>query len=173
MTGNIYLVGLMGAGKTTVGRRLATILGRDFVDLDQALEERTGVSIAHIFEVEGEKGFRNRETAMLREASQIGDNVISTGGGVVMREENRNVMAQSGQVIYLRASFELLWHRLKDCQKRPLLQTENPAQKIKDLLAERDSVYAEAANIIVDVNSESSKKMARKIETLLRKNENH
>ena len=173
MQGNIYLVGLMGAGKTTVGRRLATLMDHNFIDLDQALEERTGVSIAHIFEVEGEQGFRDRETAMLIESSQSGENIISTGGGVVMREENREVMAQHGRVVYLRASFDLLWHRLKDCQKRPLLQTANPAQKVKDLLEQRDGVYSEAADIIVDVNSESSKKMAKKIETILKHHENH
>ena len=169
MQGNIYLVGLMGAGKTTVGRKLAGLLGRDFVDLDQALETRTGVSIAHIFEVEGELGFRNRETALLQETAQRSQCVVSTGGGVVMRPENCEAMANSGQVVYLKASLNLLWSRLKDCQKRPLLQTENPKQKIKDLLVERDPVYTRVADLVVDVSAESSKKMAVKIKEMLDK----
>ena len=172
MQGNIYLIGLMGAGKTTVGRKLAGILKREFFDADQLLESRTGVTISYIFEVEGEEGFRDRETALLRELGESPGSVVSTGGGAAMRPENQKVMGDSGTVVYLRASFGLLWSRLKGCQKRPLLQTDDPRGKIKALLEQRDPVYSQAADIVINVSSESPAKMARQIHQLIEANEN-
>ena len=172
MQGNIYLVGLMGAGKTTVGRKLSGAMGLEFLDTDQLLETRTGVAISHIFEVEGEIGFRDRESALLKELSGLSGHIVSTGGGIVLREENRITMATSGVVVYLRASLGLLWSRLRGCQKRPLLQSTNPKEKISMLLDERDSIYTGVANVVVDVNSESAAKMARKIQQMLVNHEN-
>ncbi|NKB62593.1 MAG: AAA family ATPase [Gammaproteobacteria bacterium] len=167
MQGNIYLVGLMGAGKTTVGRKLSNLMERDFLDTDQMMETRTGVAISYIFEVEGESGFRDRESALLKEVSELSGKVISTGGGIVLREENRLMMRESGLVIYLRASLGLLWSRLRGCRKRPLLQSDNPKEKIRMLIEERDGMYKEAADIVVDANSESAAKMAKKIQQML------
>ncbi|NKB78179.1 MAG: shikimate kinase [Gammaproteobacteria bacterium] len=172
MQGNIYLIGLMGAGKTTVGRKLSNVMRLDFLDTDQLLESKTGVAISHIFEVEGEPGFRDRESSVLSEVAESTGSVISTGGGIILREENRMLMQESGVVVYLRASLGLLWGRLKGCRKRPLLQSGNPKEKIRILLEERDSIYTKSADIVVDVNSESAVKMAKKIQHILMKNEN-
>ena len=163
MQDNVYLIGLMGAGKTTVGRRLARLLKFDFIDTDQLLEEKTGVTIGHIFEIEGEEGFRERESRLLAEISDNVSTVISTGGGMILREDNRKLMRKSGQVVYLKAGLEVLWKRLKDCQNRPLLSTENPRQTITDLLNERDPLYQNEADLVIQVNSDSAQKTAMKI----------
>ncbi len=171
---NIYLIGLMGAGKTTIGRKLAGLLHLDFIDTDQLLEQRTGVSISHIFEIEGEAGFRERETRLLTEVSTGRQAVISTGGGVILKLENRLVMRKYGQVIYLRAPLNILWgrlkrSRLKNCHDRPLLQTENPKLRLTELMAYRDPLYAAEADIIVESGSGSTSRAARKIQRLLKK----
>ena len=153
----------MGAGKTTVGRKLARMLHLEFFDTDQLLEERTGVSINHIFEIEGETGFRDRESKLLIEVSAGPGAVISTGGGIILRPENRKVMRKTGRVVYLRASIQILWQRLKDCQTRPLLQSPNPQAKIQELLRERDPVYTEEADHIIDVSGDSAYKTAQKV----------
>ncbi len=160
----------MGAGKTTVGRNLANLLHLDFIDTDQLLEQRTGVSISHIFEIEGESGFRERESKLLVEISKQPDAVISTGGGIVLMPKNRQVMRKYGQVIYLRASLDILWKRLKDCHTRPLLQTTDPKATIAKLLEERDPIYAQEADTIVDVSGSSANKTAHKISRIIRNN---
>ena len=136
----VFLVGLMGSGKTTVGKRLSSFLSYGFVDIDQALIDRTGVSIAHIFEVEGEEGFRCRETKLLEELCGITRTVVSTGGGIVLRDENIELMRQTGHVIYLDVPEKVLWYRLKDCQHRPLLCVDNPRTRLQQLIAERLSL---------------------------------
>jgi len=143
----IFLVGMMGSGKSTVGRRLAARLGRRFLDADKALEERCGVPIATIFELEGEEGFRRRETALLDELSRLPSIVLATGGGAVMRDENRRMLAERGLVIFLQASLSDLWQRLRRDRVRPLLQTENPRERIASLLALREPLYREIAHI--------------------------
>ena len=121
--GNIFLVGLMGAGKTTIGKLLAKRLKKTFLDTDHEIEQRTGVKIPLIFELEGEAGFRDRETALIRELTQRQDIVLATGGGAVLREENRNALVQCGTVVYLNAKIDDLWQRTQHDKNRPLLQT--------------------------------------------------
>ena len=161
----------MGAGKTTVGRKLAGLLGCDFIDTDHALEEKTGVSVSHIFEVEGEQGFRARESRLLAEIGRAGHAgagaVVATGGGIILKESNRKVMRKSGTVVYLRATPELLWSRLKNCQSRPLLSAAEPRNTIAELLEARGPLYTAEADFIVDARAESAVKMAAKIHALL------
>ena len=161
----------MGAGKTTVGRKLAGLLGCDFIDTDHALEEKTGVSVSHIFEVEGEQGFRKRESRLLAEIGRAGHAdagaVVATGGGIILKESNRRVMRKSGTVVYLRATPELLWSRLKNCQSRPLLNASEPRNTIAELLEARAPLYTAEADFIVDARAESAVKMAAKIQALL------
>jgi len=161
---NIFLVGLMGSGKTTVGRKLAQLLGRKFIDTDHELMQRTGVTIAHIFEVEGESGFRDRETRLLGELCECDNLVVSTGGGVVSRRENLDLMKQCGRVVYLDVCLSTLWNRLKDCQHRPLLQVDNPREKVEQLSAERAPLYAEVADLTIRITSDSALRTARRIE---------
>jgi len=172
MRNHIYLIGLMGAGKTTVGRRLAKLLGCGFIDTDQALEARTGVSVSYIFEIEGEAGFREREAQLLAEVSGGGGNaggaVIATGGGIILRAENRRVMRARGRVVYLRAPLQLLRTRLQNCATRPLLSAPDWPSKIAQLLAERGPLYAAEADYIVDVGDEPAMRMATRIHDLLR-----
>ena len=145
--GNIFLVGPMGAGKSTVGRQLAKTLGRDFYDSDKEIEKRTGVSISWIFEMEGEAGFRAREQKVIEELTELKNIVLATGGGAVLAEENRRVLRSRGHVVYLSASVEQLMRRTAKDKSRPLLQTENPKQQITDLLALRDQLYRDVADI--------------------------
>ena len=167
LPGNVYLIGLMGAGKTTVGRKLAGLLKVDFIDTDQLLEERTGVSIAHIFEIEGEQGFRDRESRLFEEISGGTNAVISTGGGLVLNPDNRVRMEQSGKAVYLRADIEILWKRLKNCHTRPLLQTQDPRSRLEKLIVERDPIYLEVADHIIKVTSGSASKTAQLIRQIL------
>ncbi len=149
----IILVGMMGAGKTTIGRNLAKVVGREFIDLDHAIEARCGVSIPHIFEVEGEEGFRKRETLLLEECSQQSGIVLATGGGAILAEENRRLMTERGVVIYLRANADELYRRVAKDRNRPLLQTENPKERVAQLLAQRAPLYETTAHITFDTGS--------------------
>ena len=170
VSGNIYLVGLMGSGKTTVGRRLATQLGREFIDTDQTLEQRTGVTVSHIFEVEGEAGFREREARLLEEVSREENRVVSTGGGIVLDPENRKRMLDSGITVYLNASLAVLWNRLRDCKTRPLLKTDDPKATIRQLIVARDPLYRENADLVVEVSSDSASKTANHIAQWVKNN---
>ena len=161
--GNIFLVGMMGAGKTTVGRLLANFLEKKFHDSDREIQKRTGVSIPLIFEIEGETGFRKRETEMLSELVKTGNIVLATGGGAVLSAENREMLKRSGTVIYLRATIDDLWRRTRHDKNRPLLQTQDPRTKLTELYAQRDPLYRETAHIIV----ESGKRSARHLAQLL------
>ncbi|HEY0879214.1 MAG TPA: shikimate kinase [Zeimonas sp.] len=145
----LVLVGMMGAGKSTVGRRLAARLNRHFVDADRALEARCGVPIATIFELEGEAGFRRRERAMLDELLALPDVVLATGGGVVLDDGNRRLLRERGWVVYLKAAAPELWHRLRRDRTRPLLQTGNPRERIAQLLAQREPLYDAVAHCTV------------------------
>ena len=147
---NIYLVGLMGAGKTTIGRSLAKRLGMRFIDTDKEIEARTGVSIPTIFEIEGEEGFRKREAQVITEMAQQGALVVATGGGGVLRESNRITMRASGFVIYLNVPPQLLWERTRHDKNRPLLQVDDPKLKLTQLFTARDPLYREVANLVVD-----------------------
>lgn len=145
----IVLIGMMGSGKTTVGKRLAARLGRDFVDADRELELRCGVPIATIFELEGEEGFRRREAAVLASLLEQPGIVLATGGGAVILEENRQRLHEQGYVVFLRVGAAELWQRLKRDKLRPLLQTAHPRQRISDLLTVREPLYRDTAHLIV------------------------
>ena len=157
----------MGSGKTTVGRKQAGLLGREFIDIDGELIRRTGVTISHIFEVEGEEGFRDRESRLLGEICQDGQAVVSTGGGIVIRPENRALMRESGQVVYLDIPLDALWLRLRNCRNRPLLQVEDPKARMEEIKLEREPLYREAADFRVSVSSDSANRTARRIQACL------
>lgn len=164
---NVFLVGLMGAGKTSVGKLLARRLGKTFVDCDHEIERATGVRIPIIFEIEGEAGFRARERRMLAELAQGSDLVLATGGGAVLAAENRAALAANGTVVYLRASPHDLWHRTRHDRNRPLLQTANPLEKLTELFAARDPLYREVAELIVDTGHQSVSALAHRLEQRL------
>lgn len=164
---NIYLVGPMGAGKSTIGRVLAAELHLNFRDSDRVIEERTGANIPWIFDMEGEEGFRDRESTVLGELAKEQNIVIATGGGIVLREVNRELMKASGYVCYLTASIDQLVERTSRDKKRPLLQVENPRQKIIDLLAMRDPIYRDAADFIINTDRRSPKVVAQEISSLI------
>ncbi|MEN9901419.1 MAG: shikimate kinase [Pseudomonadota bacterium] len=147
---NIFLVGLMGAGKSTVGRILARRLGKRFVDSDHEIEKRNGVTIPVIFEIEGEDGFRRREQEVLADLAQEKDLVLSTGGGIVLKPENREVLRNHGFVVYLNARPELLAERTKHDRTRPLLNVEDPLTRLRELYAVRDPLYREVAHAVVE-----------------------
>ncbi len=149
-TQNLYLIGLMGAGKTTIGRQLARQLGLEFLDSDREIERRTGVSIPTIFEIEGEEGFRRREAQTIAELATCSRHIIATGGGVVLREENRHRLKSSGYVVYLNVPPEILWERTRLDKNRPLLTVDNPLQRLRELFVARDPLYREIADRIVE-----------------------
>lgn len=155
-SGNLILVGMMGSGKTTMGRTLARHLGKVFVDSDEEIQKRTGVNIPHIFDVEGEPGFRVRETAALADLVKRDNMVLATGGGVVLVEQNRALLKQSGIVVYLRASVHDLWHRTRHDRNRPLLQTADPYGKLMELYQQRDPLYRQVADIVIQSGKQSA-----------------
>lgn len=165
---HVFLVGPMGAGKSTIGRLVAAELNLAFRDSDRVIEERTGADIPWIFDVEGEEGFRERETAVLRELSLEPVQVIATGGGIVLREANRLQMKASGHVFYLTASVEQLVERTARDKKRPLLQVDNPRQKIIDLLQLREPLYRDAADFVINTDRRPPKTVAQEIASLVR-----
>jgi shikimate kinase len=146
---NIYLVGLMGAGKTTIGRQLAKRLNRLFLDSDHEIEARTGVKIPTIFEIEGESGFRRRESQVLGELAQEAAIVLATGGGVVLDADNRRILRESGWVAYLDVPPVLLAGRTRNDRSRPLLQVEDPLARLESLYIVRDPLYREIAHFVV------------------------
>src|SRR5919106_6680877 len=149
-SGNIFLVGPMGSGKTTIGRQLARHLHREFYDSDQEIEQRTGASIALIFEIEGETGFRRREQTLIDELTQLKDIVLATGGGAILNEANRRYLKQRGFVVYLRAPVARLFARIYRDRNRPLLQTDNPRRKLEEIVKGREALYREVADLVID-----------------------
>lgn len=146
---NLHLVGLMGSGKTTVGRHLAKRLARDFLDSDHEIEARTGVRIPIIFEIEGEAGFRRREAQVIGELTARQNVVLATGGGAVLDAQNRALLRERGWTVYLEAAPALLVERTRYDKNRPLLQVENPLERLERLYAERDPLYREIAHCVV------------------------
>lgn len=155
-SGNLVLVGMMGSGKTTMGRQLAKHLGKVFVDSDEEIIKRTGVTIPHIFDIEGEAGFRQRESAAIRELVGRDNMVLATGGGAVLDEQNRALLQQNGIVIYLKASAHDLWLRTRHDRNRPLLQTDNPHAKLTELFQLRDPFYRQMSDIVVQSGKQNA-----------------
>lgn len=149
-TNNIFFIGLMGAGKTTVGKQLAKQLGKSFYDTDHEIEKRTGVKVPVIFDLEGEAGFRKRETAVINELTQLDNIVLATGGGAVLAIENREALRNNGYVIYLRATVNDLYKRMRHDKQRPLLQNVDIRATLEKLYGERHPIYTQIANAIVD-----------------------
>ena len=157
----------MGAGKTTIGKQLAKQLGKTFYDTDYEIEKRTGVKIPVIFDLEGEAGFRKRETAVIQELTQLSNIVLATGGGAVIAPENRECLKNNGVVIYLRASANDLWHRMRHDKQRPLLQNVDIRAKLEQLYAERHPLYMETATIVVDTGHQPATMVINQIEQSL------
>lgn len=163
-SGNIFLVGMMGAGKTTVGKLLAKHLGKTFLDCDEELERRTGVTVSHIFDVEGEPGFRRREAALIQELVQQDNIVLATGGGAVLDPGNRACLAHNGIVVYLKGSVQDLWARTRHDRSRPLLQTADPLGRLKELYAQRDPLYDSVADLTVLSGKQSAQHLVARLE---------
>lgn len=162
-TENIYLIGLMGAGKTTIGRQLAGALQLPFYDSDKAIEENTGVDIPTIFEYEGEKGFRNREQTMIARLTEIEGIVLATGGGTVLREQNTKLLKQNGFVVYLQCSVDHILQRTRRDTQRPLLKTDNPRERIESLFEQREPLYLDCADFVVDTGEMQTKAVVKAI----------
>lgn len=158
----------MGAGKTTIGRQLATTLKLDFKDSDHEIVRRTGASIPLIFEIEGEEGFRRRESEVIDMLTMEANLVLATGGGAVLREENRRCLMERGTVIYLYASIEQLLLRTSKDRNRPLLQTGDPRAKLEQLMAQRDPLYREVADMVVHTDERSIRSVIKEILVRLR-----
>lgn len=150
---NLVLVGFMGTGKSTIGRQVARKLGFQFLDMDHVIVEREGAPVAQLFAERGEQAFRDLESAALRSLGHLNRVVVSTGGGAVVREENRTVLRELGFVVGLTASEEVIYERVSRNQKRPLLQTEDPRATIRALLAARAGAYRAAAQVEVDTSA--------------------
>lgn len=160
---NIFLIGPMGAGKSTIGRTLAKELKLEFFDTDEVIEERAGANIAWIFDIEGEDGFRKREQKVIDELTQKSNIVLATGGGAVMTPENRNALAGRGTVIYLKTSLAQQYERTKRDTKRPLLQTEDLETRLVDLETEREHLYAGLADVSFETDKLTVKAVANNI----------
>ncbi len=159
----IFLIGPMGVGKTTIGRRLASALAKTFVDSDHEIEKRTGVDIPLIFELEGEAGFRRRESKVIDELTRRPAVVLATGGGAVLDPANRKHLRERGYVIYLHASIEHLLQRTARDKKRPLLQTEDPRARLQQILEQREPLYREIADLEVATGGRNVRKVVREI----------
>ncbi|OOF59516.1 shikimate kinase AroK [Rodentibacter myodis] len=165
---NIFLVGPMGAGKSTIGRQLAQQLNMDFVDSDAAIEERAGADISWIFDLEGEEGFRKREERIINELTQLQGIVLSTGGGAVMSKDNRNYLSARGIVIYLETTVDKQFQRTQRDKKRPLLQgTDDPRQVLEDLAKIRNPLYEEIADITLPTDDQNAKVTVNQIVDLI------
>ncbi|MGZ9031211.1 MAG: shikimate kinase [Burkholderiaceae bacterium] len=160
---SVFLIGMMGAGKTTIGRLLAQALGFEFVDADRELEARSGVLIATIFSVEGEEGFRRREAALLDELTQRPGIVLATGGGAILNANTRSRLRERGLVLYLRASADEIQRRTRNDRSRPLLQTADPRARIDVLLMQREPLYEETAHLAFQSASANPRRLVRRV----------
>ena len=159
----IFLIGPMGAGKTTIGKQVAQSLGMTFRDSDQEIQKRTGVDIPTIFEYEGEEGFRQREEQVIDDLTQVEQQVLATGGGTVMRERNRQHLSARGIVFFLACSAEQQYERTYRDRNRPLLQTENPLTRLHELMAVREPLYRATADYVVSTEGRSATAVASEI----------
>ena len=165
--GSLFLTGPMGSGKSTIGRQLAKQLGMEFHDSDQEIERRTGVDIPLIFEIEGEEGFRKRERVVIDELTQQPGIVLATGGGAILDPDNRNHLGQRGLVIYLLTPVDVQLVRTSSDRSRPLLQTENPGQRLEELMQVREPLYRETADLVVNTVGKRVRDVVREIVTQL------
>ena len=166
--GNLFLVGMPGSGKSTLGRLLAKRLEKQFYDTDAELERRLGVSIPVIFELEGEPGFRDRESTIIDEFVGFANVILATGGGAILRPPNRASLKQNGTVLYLHATPDTLWERTRRSKHRPLLQAADPQARLNELYVFRDPIYREVADFVVESDSEQVIKLAQRLEQQLR-----
>lgn len=166
---NVFLIGPMGSGKTTIGQKLALRLGLDFYDTDQEIQDRTGVDISLIFEIEGEEGFRERESRVLDELTAADRVLVATGGGAVLRECNRQWLKERGVVVYLQASIEQQLSRLRHDKSRPLIQLEDRQAKLIELACQRDPLYAKLAEFTFPARNRSVDQSVERICTTLQK----
>jgi len=164
---NIFLIGPMGAGKSTIGRQLAQMLHLDFLDSDSEIERKTGADIAWVFDVEGEEGFRAREQDMLDELTKKHGIVLATGGGAVIRQENRTHLSARGIVVYLKTSVQKQLARTLKDKRRPLLQTDDPKSTLETLAEKRNALYEEVADYTIETDEQSAKVVASQIISLL------
>lgn len=163
--GNVILIGFMGSGKTTVGLRLSYRLRQSVIDMDKEIEREEKRTISDIFAVEGEAYFRERETACLQKLIRtVSNQIISAGGGLPLREENRKLLRRLGKVFYLRADAETIYERLKGDTTRPLLQGSDPKTKIRTLMGQRDACYMDAADVVIQVDGKSFEQIIDEIE---------
>jgi len=172
---NVFLIGPMGAGKSTIGRQLAELLAKDFRDSDQEIEKRTGAAIPLIFEIEGEAGFRVRESSVLDDLTHQANLVVATGGGAILAAENRKMLQERGVVVYLHAPLDTLLNRTRRDRNRPLLQTTDRKRALEDILKAREPIYRQMADMVVETSHRSpasvAREIIRKLESQL-KNEN-
>jgi shikimate kinase len=166
-SGNVILVGMMGAGKTTVGKLLAQQLGKEFIDSDDEIQQRTGVTIAHIFDVEGEAGFRQREASIIQDLVRLDNIVLATGGGVVLNEKSRNALGCNGIVVYLKSTVTDLWQRTRHDRNRPLLQTADPRARLKSLYEQRDPLYTQVADLIIPTGKQNAHSLVLQLQQKL------
>lgn len=165
---NIFLIGPMGAGKSTIGRQVASLLGLDFDDTDHEIQRRTGVDIPTIFDFEGEEGFRKRESAVIDDLTQRGGLVLATGGGSILNPDNRRNLSSRGFVVYLYCSPDQQYERTLRDRSRPLLQTEDPLGTLQALMEVRDPLYRETADIVITSEKRSASAVANEIVRKLR-----
>ena len=162
--GNIILIGPMGSGKTSTGRMLAKEMGYAFADTDEEVTKRTGVSIAYIFDVEGEEGFRKRECLALKECLNDNNTILSTGGGIVLSKENRDLLQDRGTVVYLQTSIRSQVKRIASTNNRPLLQNKDPEETLEKLMLTRAPLYEEIADITIMTDNKSLQEMSKEIQ---------
>jgi len=165
---NVFLIGPMGSGKTTLGRRVADLLDLDFVDCDQELEQQTGASVNLIFDIEGEAGFRKRETRILRQLAGRRSVLLATGGGAVTREANREILRSNGLVVWLKTSIAQQLDRLGRDKARPLLQTPDREERLRQLASERDPLYAELADLVFETRNRNVRLVAEQLAQAIR-----
>ena len=170
-TRNVYLVGMMAVGKTTVGRHLASRLDFTFHDTDQVIETRAGADISWIFELEGEERFRDREQQVIEELTLCEGIVLATGGGAVLREANRTLLRERGTVVYLQSGVDLILERTRSDRRRPLLQVDDVRERIETLTAERGPLYESVAHLAITVDRRPPKAIAADLHDLLAGNE--
>lgn len=160
---SVFLIGMMGAGKSTIGRLLAQELLFEFIDADRELESRSGVPIPTIFEIEGEEGFRRREAALLDELTRRPQIVLATGGGAILDPDTRDALRQRGLVIYLRASLDEIVRRTRHDRSRPLLQAANPRERIDQLLKQREPLYTATADLVFQSAASNPRRLVTKL----------